>query len=240
MTTTTPGYKQRRARAIAHGTWQPYAADPEPVREHVRRLRNSGASYQAIGKAAGVSAMAVHALVNGTGRVSTQTAAALMQLTPSRLSPARVPATATTRRIRALVAMGHSQARISRALGCQPDTVNHLARGTVATVRADLQTGIEQLYSAWWDKRPPERTRYERASAETARQRARQAGWCTGAGLDDQRISDPSYAPQASWRLAEGTGPAPEDPLGRHRDNRPSTAREGRHREPAPELEAGG
>jgi hypothetical protein len=176
MTGMAPEYRQRRARRIAQGTWQPLAADPEPVREHVRRLRSSGASYQAIGEAAGVSAMAVHALINGTSRISTHTADALMRLTPSRLDPPRVPALGTSRRIRALVAMGHSQARISRALGCPPDTINHLARGTVATVRADLQTDIEQLYSAWWDKRPPERTPHDRAAAETARRRAQCAG----------------------------------------------------------------
>jgi hypothetical protein len=240
VTGTTPGYRQRRARAIAQGTWQPLADDPEPVREHVRQLRKRGASYQAIGAAADVSPMAVHALVNGTGRVRTQTAEALMQLAPSRLNPGRVPALGTTRRIRALVAMGHSQARISRALGCPPDTVNHLARGTVAKVRADLQADIEQLYSAWWDKRPQERNRSERAAAEAARRRAQRAGWCNGAGLDDERISDPSYVPQASWRRAEGTGPAPEDPLWRHRNAVPSTVRPVRRAEPVPELEAGG
>jgi hypothetical protein len=240
VTGMAPTYRQRRARAIAQGTWQPLADDPEPVREHVRQLRLSGASYQAIGEAAGVSAMAVHALVNSTGRVSTHTTDALMRLTPSRLDPPRVPALGTARRIRALVAMGHSQARISRALGCQPDTVNHLARGTVTTVRADLQADAEQLYSAWWDKRPPERTQHERTAAEAARRRAQREGWCTGAGLDDERISDPSYVPQASWRRADGTGPAPEDPLGQHRDAAPSTVRTARHREPAPELEAGG
>jgi hypothetical protein len=136
--------------------------------------------------------------------------------------------------------MGHSQARISRALGCHPDNVNHLARGTVATVRADLRAYTEQIYSAWWDKRPPERTPHERAAAESARRRAQRAGWCTGAGLDDERISDPSYVPQASWRRAEGTGPAPEDPLSWHRDAGRSTVRVARHREPLPELEAGG
>jgi hypothetical protein len=136
--------------------------------------------------------------------------------------------------------MGHSQARISRALGCHPDTVNHLARRTVVTVRADLQTDTEQLYSAWWDRRPPERNPHERAAAEAARRRARREGWCTGAGLDDERISDPSYVPQASWRRAEGTGPASEDPLGRLRDSGFTAVRATRHQEPAPELEPGG
>src|SRR5262249_46255187 len=115
-----------------------------------------------------------------------------------------------------------------------------LARGTVATVRADLQADIEQLYSAWWDKRPPERTPHERAAAATARRRAQRAGWCTGAGLDDERISDPSYEPQASWPRAEGTRPATEAPRGQHRDASPSMVGAARHRERAPEREGGG
>jgi hypothetical protein len=240
MTGTTPAYRQQRARAIAYGTWQPYAADPEPVRAHVRQLRSAGASYQAIGTAAGVSATAVHALISGGGRVKAETAEALMRLTPEQLTPNRVPAEGTTRRIRALVAIGHSQARISRALGRHPDTIQHLARGTVGTVTAGLQAGTAQLYDRWWDRRPPEHTREERTAAEAARRRAQRAGWCTGAGLDDERISDPTYVPQASWRRAAGTGPAPEDPLGRRRGAEHPAARRACRREPAPELEAAG
>jgi hypothetical protein len=235
----TTTYRARRARAVAYGTWQPFATDPEPVREHVRQLRDSGASYQAIATAAGVSAMAVHALVNSGGHMKVDTAEALMRLTSSSLNLGRVPALGTTRRIRALVAMGHTQARISQALGCHPDMVKRLAHGTLATVAADLRADTERLYEAWWDKRPPEHTRAERTAAEAARRRAQRAGWCTGAALDDERISDPSYLPQASWRRAEGTGSAPDDPLGRRRAGRVQARHAPHHGEPAPELEAG-
>ena len=92
MTSTSAAYRAQRARAMAYGTWRPWADDPEPVREHVRQLRECGASYEAIGKAAGVATMAVHALMNGGGRVRAETAEALMGLTPQRLDLARVPA----------------------------------------------------------------------------------------------------------------------------------------------------
>jgi hypothetical protein len=133
-----------------------------------------------------------------------------------------VPATGAQRHVRGLVAMGHSYSRISRALGCHFETVQRLARGDVATVPAPLRADVTRLYEAWWDKRPPERTKGERSAAEASRQRAAQAGWCTGAGLDDARIDDPSYVPQASWRRAEGTGIAPEDPLGKERAHTPA------------------
>jgi hypothetical protein len=118
--------------------------------------------------------------------------------------------------------MGHSYSRIARALGCHFETVQRLARGDVSTVPAALRGDVTRLYEQWWDKRPPERTKGERMAAEASRQRAARAGWCTGAGLDDARIDDPSYVPQASWRRAVGTGIAPDDPLGRERAHAPA------------------
>jgi len=74
MTRATAEYRAARARAIAYGTWQPFTNDPAAVREHVRQLRVRGGSYHAIAAAAGISTMAVHALLNGPGRVRADTA----------------------------------------------------------------------------------------------------------------------------------------------------------------------
>ena len=216
MTSTTPTYRARRAREIAYGTWAPFIADAEPVREHVRQLRErTGATYRDLAAAGSLSTMAVHALVNGAGHVRAETAAALLILTPERLERPRVAAAGTTRRVRALIAMGHTCQRQARALGCHPETLQKLARGDAATVPAGLRADAERLYDTWWDKRPPERTREERAAAEAARRRAERSGWCTGGGLDDERIDDPGYLPRASWRRAEGAGLAPEGPRSR-------------------------
>ena len=243
MTATTAQYRARRTRAMAYGTWRPWA-DPGPAREHVRQLREAGGSYQAIAAAAGVSAMAVHALANGEGRVRPGTAAALMRVRPDGLDLARTSAAGTVLRIRALVAMGHSCERQARALGCQPGTVQKLARGEVSTVPAGLRADAARLYDAWWDKRPPERTREERRAAGACRGRAERSGWCTGAALEDGRVEEPGYAPRAGWRRAEGTGPAAEDPLGRQaaaqRGEVAPQPRSAQRREPQEELEAAG
>jgi hypothetical protein len=242
VTGTTRQYRQQRARAMAYGTWQPWA-DPAPVREHVRQLRECGASYDTIGHAAGVAPMSVHALMNGrVGRVRAVSAEALLGLTAERLDLVRVPVAATQLRIRALVAMGHSYSRIARALGGHFDTVHRIARGGIATAPASLQTDVSRLYRAWWDKTPPERTKGERIAAEAARRRAERSGWPPGAALDDSRIGDPGYSPRAPWRHAEGTGIAPHDPLGRERQHRiaEAAAAAGPRQEPEQELEAAG
>ena len=57
-------YARRRNREIAYGRWQPWAS-ATPVRDHVRLLRASGLSYQAIARAAGVSPMTVRRLLHG-------------------------------------------------------------------------------------------------------------------------------------------------------------------------------
>ena len=207
MSATTPAYRARRTREIAYGTWTPFIADSDPVREHVRQLRErTGATYRDLAAAASLSTMAVHAAVNGAGQIRAETAAALLNLTPERIERPRVAAAGTTRRVRALIAMGHTCQRQAQALGCHSETVQKLARGGAATVPAGLWADAERLYDAWWDKRPPERTRQERRAAEAARRRAERSGWCTGGGLDDERIDDPGYLPRASWRRAEGAG----------------------------------
>jgi plasmid maintenance system antidote protein VapI len=245
MTETTAQYRARRARAIAYGTWQPFTANPAPVREHVRQLRTLGGSYQAIAATAGVSTMAVHALVNGQGRVRAETADALMQVRADGLDLPRTPAAGTTLRVRALVAMGHSCERQAQALGCHRETIQKLVRGELSTVPAGLRADAARLYNAWWDKRPPERTRGERRAAEACRGRAERSGWCTGAALDEDRVEEPGYAPRAGWRRAEGTGHAPEDPLGRRASARPGggvplVPGRVQRREPERDLEAAG
>jgi hypothetical protein len=123
--------------------------------------------------------------------------------------------------------------------GDRPET--RPRRGVDRALRADAA----RLYGAWWDKRPPERTREERRAAEASRGRAGRSGWCTGAALEEGRVEQPGYAPRAGWRRAEGTGRAPENPLGRQASAGPRGAaalQPGRaqRREPEEELEAAG
>src|SRR5262245_41517847 len=121
-------YSRRRATRIATGRWHPWA-DPAPVRAHVLRLRDQGASYQAIAEAAGLGVMTVHAIVNRRGRVTGTTAAAILAITDTDLHRARLDAGGTRLRLRALQVMGHASARVARAIGVREQAIQEITRG---------------------------------------------------------------------------------------------------------------
>jgi hypothetical protein len=131
-------------------------------------------------------------------------------VTSQSLSRARVDAGGSRLRLRALHVMGHGSARIARALGVGEMTIRRITRGDAPTVSTALRDAITSLYDAWWDKRAPERTRFERGAATAARRRAIAGNWCTGAGLDDDDLDTPGYRPACGWKHATGTGTAPD------------------------------
>jgi hypothetical protein len=171
----------------------------DDVRDQIRRLRAQGGTYRSI-TAAGLAPATVHDLTTGRR--------------------ARTDAGGTRLRLRALHVMGHSSARIARALGVRNKTIRALVAGDAATVSTALRDAVTDLYDAWWDKRAPERTRAERGAATAARRRAIAGNWCAGAGLDDDHLDTPGYKSAARWKPTAGTGTAPDiQPPDRPRTN---------------------
>jgi hypothetical protein len=126
----------------------------------------------------------------------------------------KVDANGTRLRLRALAAMGHSDARIARALGQPAWLVTRIANRSVRTVTPELRADVCRLFDRWWDKRPPENTPAEARAAAAARARAKRGRWCTGMALDDDRVDRPGYRPRDTYRPATGTGIACDNPLG--------------------------
>ena len=119
--------------------------------------------------------------------------------------------------------MGHGSARIARALGVREMTIRQIVRGDARTVSPGLRDKVTDLYDAWWDKRAPARTPFDRGAATAARKRAIAGNWCACAALDDDQLDIPGYRPRHGWKPATGTGVAPEiRPRARHhrRDRR--------------------
>lgn len=244
---TAPGslsprdYARWRARQIAYGRWRPWA-DAAPVREHVALLRQAGASYETIARAAGVSPMTVHRIEHGEpskgrgvpNRLHAEVAERILAITQDgvRFASTRWDATGTRRRLQALTALGHPAAGLARSLGVSPETLWGIGRGTSSTVAPDLHVAVRDLYDQMWDLRPPERTGAERRAATAARARAARSGWPTPMGLDDEQIDNPGYRPRTRWRPATGAGIA-ESPL----PDAPA-ARACREPEPTQEMEA--
>jgi len=185
-------------------------AVPGDARDQIRRLQHDGGSYRAIAAAAGLAPATVHDLGSGRRRPTPATERALSKVTSGTLCRARLDAGGSRLRLRALHVMGHGSARIARALGVREMTVRRLVRGDTPTVSARLRDQITDLYDAWWDKRAPERTRFESGAATAARRRAIAGNWCAGAGLDDDELDTPGYRPASGWKPATGTGVAPD------------------------------
>jgi hypothetical protein len=71
---------------------------------------------------------------------------------------------------------------------------------------------VLQLWDAWWDKTPPQRTPAERRAATRALNQAEACDWPAAAGLDEDQLDTPAYRPWCHYRPATGTGAAPDFP----------------------------
>ena len=106
----------------------------EAARDHLTRLRQDGGTYRSIAAAAVLSPATVRRLASGRRRAQPGTAAAVLTVTSPALPRARLDATGTRLRLRALHVMGHGSARIARAVGVHPVTIRKLVRGDARTV----------------------------------------------------------------------------------------------------------
>jgi hypothetical protein len=161
----------------------------------------------------GIGAARDHVIRPRQGRASYRGIAAAGPAPGTVPGDSRVDAGGTRLRLRALHVMGHGSARIARAAGAHPRTIRALVRGESRTVSVQLRELTTDLYDAWWDKRAPARTRFERGAATAARKRAIAGDWCAAAALDDDQLDTPGYRPPWGWKPATGTGTAPDRPL---------------------------
>ena len=196
-------------------------ADPDALRDHLNELRQQGGTYRTIAAAAAVAPTTVHNLAVGRRAGTGSIARALLAVTGDLFPPGRLDAGGARLRLRALHVMGHSSARIARAVGASDKTIRKLVRGDAKTISPQLHDAIAAVYDAWWDKRAPGRTRAERTAATVARRRAIAGNWCAGAALDDDQLDVPGYRPTSGWKAATGTGIARDiQPPRRPRRNR--------------------
>jgi hypothetical protein len=180
-----------------------------PVREHVLRLRAAGGTYEAIGRAADIGVMTVHGIAKGRRlQVQAHVARRLLAVTEDDIRLLSPSANGTMWRLRALVAMGHSCARMGSAAGIQPATLRRIVRGEALTITPELRQSVMVLFDAWWDKAPPGRTRQEKLVAHDARKRAALSNWPCAAGLDEDELDRPGYRPRCGWLPATGTSVA--------------------------------
>jgi hypothetical protein len=120
---------------------------------------------------------------------------------------ALIPATATTRRLRALAVMGWPVAELASLIPARPATIRANQAGR-RSVTARTAGQVADLYDQIWDRAGP---------SAAAGQHARDQGWAPPLAWDDATIGDPDVEPAGirlgqtlpAGRMAPGGGTSP-------------------------------
>lgn len=197
-------YNTRRERDIAYGRWQSGYVDAGPSRQHVLALRAAGMGRRRLAELSGVSDSVISVLINGrpereTGpsrRIAAGNARAILAVPmpdTAQLAPgARVDITGTTRRLRALVAIGYTQSDLAGRIGITAENSTKLFHSE-GRVLAATALKVAKLY---------DRLSMTSGPSHSARDRARKLGWAPPLAWDDDTIDDPTIEPERGQRAS--------------------------------------
>lgn len=93
----------------------------------------------------------------------------------------------STRRLQALIALGHSQNELCRKSGISQSTMSHLVRGSVQRTSIDTAQRVRKLYDEL--SMIPGRS-------QSSRDKARRLRWAPPLAWDDDLIDDPDAKPE--------------------------------------------
>ncbi|ORA23419.1 helix-turn-helix domain-containing protein [Mycobacterium aquaticum] len=172
--------------------------DAEPARQHVNALVEAGVSRRHICRIAGLHRGDLATLMNGRGKRGLAPSRQIFRDKADRIlaiplpaaalhrlvSPGQfVPAVGTLRRLRALVAIGYTQADLSRRIGILPTNGSRLFSGKHTVVTAATALRVETLFNE---------TQLIPGPSERARRRAADLGWPPPLAWDEDTIDDPA------------------------------------------------
>lgn len=171
------------------------------TREHLHELKAAGVSVRQVAERTGYSKSLLERIyrgaLDGTSQATQDDVLSIPVPHMRRFDKNRIDATGTRRRIRALVAMGHSLRAIAIDAGISHDVPTRISRPSNPHqwVHVDIADAIRETYNRLWDQPPAESTTREKDKATMSRNRAAANGWLPPAAWDDDQIDDPTYTP---------------------------------------------
>jgi DNA-binding NarL/FixJ family response regulator len=182
-------YQYMSALRLDHHRGQRRRTDATQTRHHIERLQAAGWTQAQIGRAAGIAHRTVGVAITATS-VSTRTARAILNIPigPPPADTRDVDATGTTRRVRALVAIGWPLAQLAPRFGLYTTALGRIANAQTDQVRAVTADTIALAYRHL--ARTP-------GPSIRARQHAAARGWYGPTAWDDRTIDDPEALPDA-------------------------------------------
>lgn len=179
----------RYAASTARRSANPYA-DPTPVTKHVVELIAAGIGPYRIAELAGVSRAAVYHAAAGPRRITARVAAALLAVPADVAAPQKwLDPTGTTRRLRALTAIGWMNLEVAEATGVD---LSYLAQMTHGRRRLTpvMVRSVRRAYDQMSMRVPA-----DSYGSNRARLRAWDRRWFPPLAWDDEAIDDPAALP---------------------------------------------
>lgn len=195
-------YRRRVYRQQGYGTWEPFV-DSELARQHLIALKREGVSMRVIANHLGKREASINAIVyaindRGRGRrtrIRPEFAAAILALTVAEMETPTAPAAGSSRRIRALNAMGWPSETVCTHLNILPARVSELGKQKRVT-RATAET-VARVYEQLKDQRPEDHG-IPAPTIKRVSGRARRMGWRDPLWWEDMGgIDDPDFNPAA-------------------------------------------
>ncbi|NUQ98254.1 MAG: hypothetical protein HOY79_17480 [Streptomyces sp.] len=179
--------------------YSPYSFDAAPVAEHIRMLlaADDTATVASIARASHVHESILHKILSGKRRtVFADTRTRVLAIRHAPDENARTDATDSIRRLRALIAAGHSTRALREAGRVNKQTLSALITGAQPTVTIRTARSIAELY---------DRISMTVGDSVLSRNRAARNGWAPP--LAWINIDDPDEDP-AGWERSAGRRPA--------------------------------
>lgn len=178
--------KKKKAERLNRQLNRPARLDASLAARRLRQL-NKSMGWKDLAAALGTSGSHIRAIASGRiPIIATSTHIKIMRVEQSSSGGQYIDATGSIRRIRALIAIGHSLESIAAAAGTYSTRIQPLAVGH-PRLRRFLADRIKVAYQQLSE---------EHGSNTRGRNRAVANGWPPPAAWDDERIDDPSAAPE--------------------------------------------
>ncbi|MFE5628442.1 hypothetical protein [Streptomyces sp. NPDC056543] len=186
--TTERRYSKRRSYLTKIG--KPILVDATPTREHLANLRAAGDAFTGISAQYGIPRRTLNQIFGGQWkRVHAETASRILAIPPGTATNnyRSVPAVGAVRRIRALIAAGHTMNAVAAAMGLQHSTASLLLNGRQDTIRHELNERVKSGYVALASSS---------GNAVRSLLRAQREGWRDPLWWEDMgHIDDPTFDP---------------------------------------------
>lgn len=192
-------YMRQWTRQHAYGTWESSLTDAQPARDHITALQAAGVSWKRLHELSGVPLSSIARIVIGrtergegpAKQISRECEAKILAVTvPSvwwvKAAGSRVgDQTGTTRRLRALVAIGWSQSELARRLGWSAANA-----GTLFAGERQVQARTARAVAALYDE-----LSMTPGGSSRAVNRAARLGWWKPLDWDDDELDNPDWVP---------------------------------------------